>query len=55
MNNSYGGLPVTGASITLGGMMFDQAWLLVIGMMLVTVGAVALRLTWRRGATVTEK
>lgn len=52
--NQYGTLPVTGASLTLGGVMLDQVWLLGFGMGIVVLGAVAIRTSWRRGKGVTE-
>ena len=44
---SYG-LPMTGASLTLGGVVFDQAWVLTLGVGLVLVGALVARMGFRR-------
>lgn len=52
--NSYGSLPVTGASATLFGVVFDQAWLLVAGLVVVALGVAMIRMSWRRGKTVTS-
>lgn len=53
--NSYGNLPVTGATLTLGGVMFDQAWLLIAGVAIVVTGVSAIRLSWRRNLPVSVK
>lgn len=52
--NSYGTLPVTGAGVTLFGVMFDQAWLLIFGLAVVFGGAMMIRHGWRRGKSVGE-
>lgn len=51
---TYGGLPVTGAGVTFGGIMLDQAWLLFVGFAVVALGITAVRLGWRRNRGVTE-
>lgn len=53
--NSYGSLPYTGASVTLMGVVFDQAWLLVVGLLFVAISVMAIRLGWRRGKSVTSR
>ncbi len=51
---SYGSLPYTGAaSATLFGVVFDQMWLLVAGLLIVAIGVSSIRLGWRRGKSVT--
>ena len=50
--NSYGTLPVTGATITVGGIMLDQVWLLGAGFGALVIGVTMLRLTWRRGQSI---
>src|SRR5690606_28157601 len=42
-------LPMTGAGITLGGIFIGQLWLVIAAVALVAVGAVIIRLTFRRG------
>lgn len=53
--SGYGSLPVTGATITLGGVVLDQSWLLIVGALFLATGVTLLRLTWRRGQGVTSK
>ena len=49
--NSYGSLPVTGASVTIGSLVFDQVWLLLVGATLVLGGALIARFGFRRDKT----
>ncbi|MFE9099912.1 hypothetical protein [Actinomadura geliboluensis] len=42
-------LPMTGAGITLGGIFIGQLWLVVAAIVLVALGAVVIRLSFRRG------
>ncbi|MGV2384205.1 MAG UNVERIFIED_CONTAM: hypothetical protein LOD86_02880 [Thermobifida fusca] len=42
-------LPMTGAGITLGGIFIGQLWLVVTAVALVAVGALIIRLSFRRG------
>lgn len=53
--NSYGSLPFTGATVTLLGVAFDQAWLLVVGLLFVAISVATIRTGWRRGKSVTSK
>lgn len=53
---SYGRLPVTGlATLTIGGVLIDQTRLVAIAFVLVAVGALLVRLTWRRNKTVVSR
>ena len=49
---SEGQLPFTGAGITVGGLVMDQLGLLIVGILLVAVGAAILRLRFRPGKTI---
>jgi hypothetical protein len=52
---SYGKtLPFTGGAISLFGIMIDQLWLAVAAIGLVAIGAVAIRLTFRRGKNASD-
>ena len=42
-------LPLTGAGLTLFGVVIDQLWLVALAVGLVAVGAIAVRLSFRRG------
>lgn len=46
---NYGGLASTGFAMTLGGLTLGPLGLVVAATTLVAVGAVSLRLGWRRG------
>lgn len=46
---NYGGLASTGFAVTVGGLTLGPLGLVAAATALVTVGAVALRLGWRRG------
>lgn len=50
----YGKLPFTGAGITIGSVFIDQFWLAGIAVGLVVIGAVAVRLGFRRGKDVSK-
>jgi hypothetical protein len=47
-------LPFTGGGIAIAGVVIDQLWLAVVAVALVAAGAVAIRLTWRRGKSASE-
>jgi hypothetical protein len=50
---SYGKLPVTGlATLTVGGVVFDQARLVLVALAFVGVGAGLVRIGWRRSKPV---
>lgn len=49
--SSYGSLPVTGATVAIGGLVFDQVWLLAAAVAIVGVGATMARIGFRRGKT----
>lgn len=54
--NSYSGgsgsLAATGTGITVGGVFFQEAWLLAVAVGLVILGATAIRVVWRRKQSV---
>jgi hypothetical protein len=43
------------AGLAIGGLVINQMWLLAIATGLVTVAAVAIRLGWRRGKSVSDR
>ncbi len=47
---SYG-LPMTGGAVSMGALVFDQVWLLILGLLLVLGGALVTRMSFRRGKT----
>lgn len=47
----YGSLAATGATLTIGGIVFDQVWLVGIAAGLIVAGALAVRFGFRRGKT----
>jgi hypothetical protein len=50
-----GALAATGiGTVTIGGIAFEQLWLLGAALLLVTVGAVAIRVGWRRNKGISE-
>jgi hypothetical protein len=57
----YGGggskavLAATGAGVTIGGVMFQDLWLLVAAAGLVALGAALIRVSWRRGKEVASR
>ncbi|MFF7881010.1 hypothetical protein ACH40F_07970 [Streptomyces sp. NPDC020794] len=54
-SNGRGALAATGAgTLTLGGIAFAQLWLLGAALALVTLGAVAIRIGWRRNKGISE-
>lgn len=54
-SNGRGALAATGAgTITIGGIAFDQLWLLAAAAVLVAVGAIAIRFGWRRNKGISE-
>lgn len=53
--HSYGVLPNTGLAVTVLGVTFGGAQLLAIGIALVLLGALVLRLTWRRNLGVSSR
>lgn len=52
---SYGGLASTGFAVTIGGLTMGPMGLVVSAAALVGVGALALRLGWRRGREVNAR
>ncbi|MCW2904339.1 MAG: hypothetical protein JWO67_6604 [Streptosporangiaceae bacterium] len=48
---NYGSLAATGASLTIGGIVLDQAWLVAVSFGLVLAGALLIRVSFRRGKT----
>ncbi len=50
--NTYGGLASTGFAMTIGGLTMGPIGLVLMAAVLVAVGALALRLGWRRGQPV---
>jgi hypothetical protein len=46
---NYGSLASTGATLTIGGIVFDQIWLIAAAFGLVLIGALCIRLGFRRG------
>jgi hypothetical protein len=52
--NGYGSLPVTGATVTIGSLVFDQVWLLAVGISIVLAGAMIARFGFRRDKTVQD-
>lgn len=48
---NYGSLANTGAGLTIGGLVLNQTWLVAVAVGLVLVGALLIRLTFRRGKT----
>ncbi|WP_267595710.1 hypothetical protein [Carbonactinospora thermoautotrophica] len=51
---SYEKLPLTGAGITVGGVFFEQVWLLVAAAGLIAMGALMIRLGWRRNKGISQ-
>ncbi|MFE9127071.1 hypothetical protein ACFYOF_16900 [Streptomyces sp. NPDC007148] len=47
----YGSLAATGATLTIGGVVLDQVWLVGAAAGLVLVGALCVRFGFRRGKT----
>ena len=47
-------LPLTGAVITIGGVIFDQTALIGVALGAIVTGAVLIRLTFRRNRAATE-
>lgn len=47
----YGSLAATGATLTIGGIVLDQVWLVGIAAALVVGGALLIRVGFRRGKT----
>ncbi|WP_416976668.1 hypothetical protein [Streptomyces sp. T028] len=47
----YGSLAATGASLTIGGIVLDQVWLVGLAVALVVGGALLVRAGFRRGKT----
>jgi hypothetical protein len=52
---SYGSLASTGFAITLGGLTLGSIGLVVMAAALVAIGALSLRLGWRRGREVNAR
>jgi hypothetical protein len=52
--NSYGSLPMTGATVTIGGLVLDQSWLLGAGIGVVILGAFVARFAFRRHKTMLD-
>jgi hypothetical protein len=55
VNNYSGGagsLAATGTGITVGGVFFQEAWLLAAAVGFIVLGAIAIRLGWRRDKSV---
>lgn len=50
----YGKLASTGAGIAIGGVFINQLWLLAIAVGCMLVGALAIRLGWRRNKTMSD-
>lgn len=48
---NYGSLASTGASLTIGGIVLDQVWLVGLAVVLVVGGALLTRVAFRRGKT----
>lgn len=48
---NYGRLPLTGAGLTLGAVVIDQLQLAGVAFVLLLLGALLIRYTWRRGKT----
>lgn len=48
---NYGQLAQTGASLTIGGVVLDQMWLITAAAGLVIAGALLIRFGFRRGKT----
>lgn len=48
MDYGKGSLPLTGAGIAVGGVIIDQVWLLAVAGGLIGVGALLLRVGYRR-------
>ncbi|MFI1170826.1 hypothetical protein [Streptomyces melanogenes] len=48
---NYGSLASTGVTLTIGGIVLDQVWLIALAAGLVVMGAVVIRLGFRRGKT----
>lgn len=47
----YGSLASTGATLTIGGVVLNQMWLVAAAAGLVLIGALLIRVTFRRGKT----
>jgi len=47
----YGSLAATGTSLTIGGIVLDQVWLVGLAVALVVGGALVVRIGFRRGKT----
>lgn len=48
-------LPMTGSGIVIGGVVVEQGWLIAAALALVTIGAVIVRLCFRRGKEATDR
>jgi hypothetical protein len=55
MDYGKGALPVTGAGITVGALVIDQLWLAAVAAVVIAVGAVFIRVGWRRGKAPTQR
>lgn len=47
----YGSLAATGATLTIGGIVIDQVWLVGLAGALIVAGALCIRFGFRRGKT----
>jgi hypothetical protein len=50
--NHYGSLAHTGVGLTIAGVVLDQTWLITASVALVVLGALVVRVTFRRNRTV---